>query len=96
MCTSGLPHVDYDNDRSLESVSRLRYFRFRRYYIYGQSGPSLLIESTDSIIIASVSTILVYSCYKYCDLIGQSRWYIPLVNSHILLVNSHIPLVIFN
>ena len=26
------------------------------------------------------------SCYKYCDLIGQSRWY----KSHITLVNSHI------
>ena len=42
---------------------------------------------------------LDHSCYKYCDLIGQSRWYkshIPLVNSHILLVYSHIPLVIFN
>ena len=30
---------------------------------------------------------LDHCCYKYCDLIGQSRWYkhhIPLVNSHII------------
>ena len=36
---------------------------------------------------------LDHSCYKYCDLIGQSRWYkfhITLVNSHnITLVKSH-------
>ena len=33
--------------RSLESVHSPRYLM---YYIYGQSGPSLLIESTDSMI----------------------------------------------
>ena len=34
--------------RSLISVHRPRYFRFCN--VYGQSGPSLLIESTDSMI----------------------------------------------
>ena len=35
---------------------------------------------------------LDHSCYKYCDLIGQSRWYtshITLISSHITLVKSH-------
>ena len=41
--------------RGLESVHSLRYFDFVMYYIYGQSGPSLLIESTDSMIIAKNS-----------------------------------------
>ena len=40
--------------RSLESVHSPRYFRFC-YYIYGQSGPSLLIESTDSMIYGGVA-----------------------------------------
>ena len=35
--------------------------------------------------------LLDHSCYKYCDLIGQSRWY----KSHKTLVNSHITLVIY-
>ena len=43
MCTGSISHIGYDNDRRLEYV--------RTYYIYGQSGPSLLIESTDSMII---------------------------------------------
>ena len=38
--------------RRLETVHRLRYFRFCNVlHIYGQSGPSLLIESTDSMIV---------------------------------------------
>ena len=39
--------------RRIEYVHRLRHFRFCSVdiiYIYGQSGPSLLIESTDSMI----------------------------------------------
>ena len=41
--------------RRLDFVHRLRYFRFVLYYIYyGQSGPSLLIESTDSMILIHV------------------------------------------
>ena len=39
--------------RRLETVHRPRYFDFVMYYIYGQSGPSLLIESTDSMIMYS-------------------------------------------
>ena len=37
--------------RRLENVSRLRYL-FVMYYVYGASGPSLLIESTDSMMIS--------------------------------------------
>ena len=38
--------------RRLEFVPRLSYFCFVMFYVqvYGQSGPSLLIESTDSMI----------------------------------------------
>ena len=43
--------------RRLETVHRLRfYFDFVMYYIYGQSGPSLLVESTDSMILFVAQT----------------------------------------
>ena len=37
--------------RSLESVPFSRYFGFVMYYVYVTFGPSLLIESTDSMIV---------------------------------------------
>ena len=47
-------------------------FDFVMYYIYGQSGPSLLIESTDSMIIiitknelASLAHSFSYTCLKH-------------------------------
>ena len=36
--------------KSLESVPFSRYFVIVMYYVYVMSGPSLLIESTDSMI----------------------------------------------
>ena len=51
--------VEHDGEgRSLESVLFLRYFFFFffvMYYIYATSGPSLLIESSDSMIIPTYS-----------------------------------------
>ena len=54
MCTGSIPHVGYDSDGNGLEVLYLytdwNIFDFVMYYIYGQSGPSLLIESTDSMI----------------------------------------------
>ena len=48
--------------RSLETVHRLSLiFDFVMYYIYGQSGPSLLIESTDSMIGSGTFGSILYS-----------------------------------
>ena len=49
--------------KSLEYVHRLRYFLFCNVlHIYGQSGPSLLIESTDSMI-DLVACITLFTCH---------------------------------
>ena len=46
----------------------------------------LQVLYTPTSILQDLYNLLDPSCYKYCDLIGQSRWY----KSHITLVNSHI------
>ena len=56
------------------------------YYIYGQSGPSLLIESTDSMIAIAIQRTPVYHCSVYhCS-------YLPkLPNSTAIPVRSGLP-----
>ena len=54
--------------RRLESVHRRDIFDFVMYYIYGQSGPSLLIESTDSMILSIsklVHSTIIIKVYYY-------------------------------
>ena len=49
MCTGSISHVGYYSEVLYLYTDR-DIFDFVMYYIYGQSGPSLLIESTDSMI----------------------------------------------
>ena len=44
------------------------------YYIYGLSGSSLLIESTDSMIMRECDSALVCECLCTCSLIFRSSY----------------------
>ena len=71
--------------RRLDFVHRLSYFDFVMYYIYGQSGPSLLIDSmictvyttSTYIIIYNVCGVyILYTCNIIIDIITvQARYY---------------------
>ena len=72
-------------------------FDFVMYYIYGQSGPSLLIESTDSMILNPAaaesvrwfqhhSTMVVYGLYA-CGMVVQFCVYI--VHGHACRHNNN-------
>ena len=56
-----------------ESVHRPRYFRFCNVCIYGQSGPSLLIESTDSMILLLLISACVNFIYRMLRAIFREK-----------------------